>query len=58
MVSKMIKHAVSNPGLFLVFGLLVGMLSNRLASGVLGGLICYLIVSGLYHRNSTTQVDE
>jgi hypothetical protein len=58
MGSKMIKHAVSNPGLFLVFGLLVGMLSNRLASGVLGGLIGYLIVSGLYHRSSTTQADE
>jgi len=44
-------NLVSNPGLFLIFGLLAGMLIHDLALGVLGGLVCHLVLNSIYRPN-------
>jgi hypothetical protein len=41
MTSQTLKNVGSNLGLFLVFGLLAGMLFHNPAAGVLGGLLCH-----------------
>ena len=48
----MIKHVASNLGIFLVFGLLAGMLFHNSALGVLGGLVCHLLVNSVYNANT------
>jgi hypothetical protein len=58
MSSQIMKNMASNPSLFLVFGLLVGMLFNHLASGVLVGLICHLIIKIFYHRYQAEKADK
>jgi hypothetical protein len=58
MSSQIMKNMASNPSLFLVFGLLAGMLFNHLASGVLVGLLCHLIIKSFYYRNHAEQADE
>lgn len=51
MAPQIIKNAATNLGLFLVFGLLAGMLFNKPALGVLGGLLSHLVVNSIYHGN-------
>jgi len=51
----MMKNTASNLGLFLVFGLLVGLLFDNLSLGVLGGLVCHLIINNFHHRNKAEE---
>lgn len=51
------KSAFFNLGSCLVFGLLAGMLFNRPALGVLGGLMFHLIAGGIYSQNRTVTAD-
>jgi hypothetical protein len=50
MGSQTIENGATNLGLFLVFGLLAGMLLNQSALGVLGGLFGHLVINSIYHR--------
>ena len=52
MASQMMKNQASHLGLFLVLGLLAGQLFSHPAVGALGGLICHLLISGLYGKQS------
>jgi len=49
----MTKNVISNLGIYLVFGLLVGMTLGNSALGVLGGLLLHLTINSIYFNNST-----
>lgn len=58
MTSQRLKDVGSNLGLFLVFGLLVGMMFHNPAAGALGGLICHLLISALYRLSDDSGLDS
>ena len=58
MALQSVKNAASNLGLFLVFGLLAGMLFKNPALGVLGGLMCHLLINVLYQGNKAERREE
>lgn len=58
MASQMMKNVASNLGLFLVLGLLAGMLFKNPALGLMGGLFCHLLISCFYDRSDADKTDE
>lgn len=51
-MSQLLKNLSANPGLFLVLGLLVGMLLHNPALGALGGLLCHLIINSISQKEN------
>ena len=57
-MSQMMKNVSSNLALYLVFGLLAGMLINNPSLGVLGGLLCHLFISNFYYRDKVEKEEK
>lgn len=57
MESEIVKNIASYLGLFLVLGLLIGVLLNQPALGVLSGLTVHVIISGLF-QSSNVETDN
>ena len=58
---KIMKSSIFSLSLFLVLGLLAGMLVKSLALGALGGLLLHLIVIGVseyYHKDDPEKTQK